>query len=57
MFHELSEIRREAMRPEVDKYLSPEDEENITFLFEQIVKASAKLPKFYSPEQSNNDDA
>ena len=57
LFHELSEIRKEALRPEVDKHLSPEDEENITFLFEQIVKASAELPKFYSSEPSNDDDA
>jgi hypothetical protein len=57
LIYELNEIRREALRPEVDKHLSPEDEENITFLFEQIVKASAKLPKFYDPEQRSNDDA
>lgn len=24
LFHELSKIRREALRPEVDKYMSPE---------------------------------
>jgi hypothetical protein len=57
LIYELREIRRQALRPEVDKYLSPEDEENITFLFGQIVKASAKLPKFYDPEQRSNDDA
>jgi len=57
LIYELNEIRREALRPEVDKHLSPEDEENITFLFEQIVKASAKLPKFYDPEERSDDDA
>jgi hypothetical protein len=57
LFHELSEIRKEALHPEVDKHLSPEDEENITFLFGQIVKASGKLPKFYGSEPPNNDDA
>jgi hypothetical protein len=57
LFHELREGRKEALRPEVDKYLSPEDEENITFLFGQIVKASAELPKFYGSEQRSNDAA
>ena len=50
LFHELNEVRREELRPEVDKHLSSEDEENITFLFEQIAKAAAELPKFYSRE-------
>lgn len=37
------------------RHLSPGDEESITFLFEQIVKASAKLPKFYDPERGSDD--
>jgi hypothetical protein len=50
LFHELDEVRKEELRPEVDKHLSPEDEENITFLFGQIAKAAAELPRFYSRE-------
>ena len=43
LFDELSKIRKEALRPEVDKHLSPDDEENITFLFGQIDSQTAKV--------------
>jgi hypothetical protein len=50
VFDELREIREEAIIPEVDRHLSPEQEEHVTFLLEQIAKATAKLPEFYGRE-------
>ena len=42
--------------PQSDMELSDDEQENIVFLLEQIVKASAKLPQFYV-DPSSADDA
>lgn len=56
LFDELRRIRKEAIRPVDDKHLSEEDEENILFLLDRIVQASAKLPAFYYASDPQAED-
>lgn len=47
LFEGLRRMRKVEIANEAQKHLSEDDEENIIFLFERIVIAAAKLPKFY----------